>query len=346
MNSFVTCFSKELFQSLEEENLYPSHSTYENVYLEIYRVGEMKMKLLKRKLSARQWKSLLEGIGKSNAEGHCMRILGFGHHLSAFMVGPLQIDPGKKERVIRLGMLTNFIVAIYDCFLDLNKSKNPLPAWLLYLCSNKIGRIVARTIEPFFPVHTQIVARLVTFYFKDLNSLTSSMNRPLVKLSIYRSIKKMYEAEQQFGKTEERFTTYWLRKSALPFVTMGLPALLVAGDDKRGTAFKFIRNMYHLGEVFGLLDDVADLNQDRSTGQQNIVQYSLNQGKCEEEVIDEIKCRAIRLLVGVYSEIEKFNLDRNTNFYTFYWTPIICVIGWLGGQYQLSAETTSGDGRN
>jgi len=345
MNSFATSFSRKLFHSLEERDLYPSHSIYENVYLEIYRVGEKKLEFIKTILTPGLWKTLIEGLGKSNGEGHCMRMLGFGHHLSIFMTAPFTIDPVKREQAANLGMLTNFIVAIYDCFLDLNK-KNPLPAWLLYLCSSASGRIVVKTFERFLPSHSRIMVRLVSTYFIQLNLLASNDEGGGVKNLIYRSIKKMYEAEQLIGNDEKKIGTYWLRKSALPFVAMGLPCLLVAVKHQHISAFRFIRNLYRLGEAFGLLDDVTDLIQDELTGQPNIVSKKLNDGREEEEVIDELCQQTIRLLVSVYSEVQKFNLDRTANFYTFYWTPIICVIGWIGGQYHLSAATTSGDGRN
>src|SRR5207302_2929071 len=61
----------------------------------------------------------------------------------------------------------------------------------------------------------------------------------------------------------------WRRKSALPLVIMGLPVWMTTQLLDRRSYASHLRWLYRLGRFFGLVDDAADLEEDRAAGRPN-----------------------------------------------------------------------------
>lgn len=79
-----------------------------------------------------------------------------------------------------------------------------------------------------------------------------------------RAIRRMYEAENGGARARRD----WVRKSALPFVTIGLAASILAG---REPPAGYLAWLYRVGIWIGWIDDASDLAQDRAAGRYNRV---------------------------------------------------------------------------
>jgi hypothetical protein len=188
--------------------------------------------------------------------------------LCGFVVAPLGLAGEARESVLRLGALCNFIVATYDHLVDSDPGHRPplhrgsvLPGRHRWSARRLFARI-------FRPPASRLMHRLVTLYFAELRRLPHAGTRIRLRAGIERLILRMYDAEGASlnGAATERLLR---RKSALPFVVMGLPGWLAVAEDEGGEYWWHLRWLYRLGDLFGWVDDAVDLEEDRAAGRPN-----------------------------------------------------------------------------
>jgi hypothetical protein len=131
---------------------------------------------------------------------------------------------GAGERQLSLGARANLIVSFFDKHLD----------------SGAPAREAFEQVDPFVREYYEI-------------------SQPEHRL-LRRAIGRMYRAETEPARSD----VWWLRKSALPLVAMGLGAL---GPREAPTGY--LPWLYQAGAIAGWIDDAADIERDRRRGQWN-----------------------------------------------------------------------------
>ena len=65
-------------------------------------------------------KSLTKCLSKyyDHPVDECIRILGFGYSLSAFLVAPLNLSKSARQSICRLGAILNLTITLFDLFID------------------------------------------------------------------------------------------------------------------------------------------------------------------------------------------------------------------------------------
>jgi hypothetical protein len=179
-------------------------------------------------------------VGQTKAQ----TLLGSGYVLCEFLLEPTGI-PGKlRDAMARAGALLNLAVVACDRLLESGLS---VPE-------------VIPSFEPGLDASEFAIDRLMRCYRKRLAEL--GLDRRL-SLTINEAIRRMFEAEAEtVSCSSDLWFRVWLRKSALPFVTMGLPACHAIG---------YLRWLYDLGCFFGGVDDIADYASDLERNEPNIL---------------------------------------------------------------------------
>jgi hypothetical protein len=176
-------------------------------------------------------------------------LLGAGSVATEFLVAPARLFAAEASAMSSLGALINLMVVICDGMLD--------------------GGAAVETVLPSTQLAAgggdgSVVMVLLREYFKRLRDL-----RPDERvLGIARRVAaRMFEAEIETvccGSTLPYRA--WLRKSALPFVMMALPAW---ARRPRRTTPGYLRWLYSIGRFFGAIDDAVDAAADLASGHPN-----------------------------------------------------------------------------
>jgi hypothetical protein len=143
-------------------------------------------------------------------------------------------------------------------------------------------------------------------------------------------IHKMLQAELNTAtRTMPKTNLDWQRKSALPFVVAGIPAVL-ALCDRPSDRFRHIRRMYRFGIFIGGIDDMVDLRSDYVTGQINRHLKNWNAyPPSREEAMQAVQqiLHEFKFLNAEWDKLVPFPGDR----------PLmqnmieVCIISWFGG---------------
>ena len=228
----------------------PAHSNY--VLARMYHFGAIEYERLRKTIGCE-----LERQARA-----AIRQLGFGRVMTEFAIAHLPI-PGKPEAaVLSLGALANLIVSTYDGLLDSGRD----PERIL-----SRSRLTGAGNEP--ATDDPYIARLVEIYFTRVSSLTHPHAQ--CGRNLRSAILRMYDAERLTVGSPNCSHTIWRRKSALPFVIMGLPVWMTVPLWEGRACLAHSRWLYRLGQFFGWIDDAADLDADRSAGRPNYFSSAL-----------------------------------------------------------------------
>ena len=171
-------------------------------------------------------------------------LLGSGYVLSEFLLQPMGIPVKLRKPIASAGAVLNLTVVACDRLLESGLSVSE----------------VVPLFEPGLGASESTVDRLMRCYRKRLADL--GLDRPLSP-TINEAIRRMFEAEAHSVSSRPDLPfRVWLRKSALPFVTMGLPAC---------ADVSYLRWLYRLGCVFGAVDDIADYAMDLERNEPNVL---------------------------------------------------------------------------
>ena len=222
----------------------PGHFNYVSARLQHF--GEIEYAKLRMTMGGE-----LERKAKS-----AVHLLGFGRVITEFATAHLPISGKPPAAVLSLGALANLIVSTYDGLVDSGRG----PDGILPRSRLTGGGLGRDNGDPF-------VERLVDLYFAGVSCL------PYPHVPVYRTLRsailRMYDAERVTVGSHECSRAVWRRKSALPFVIMGLPVWMTAPSLETGVYRAHSKWLYRLGQFFGWIDDAADLNDDRSAGRFN-----------------------------------------------------------------------------
>jgi len=169
-------------------------------------------------------------------------LLGFGYVMTEFAIAPVIASQKPYADVLALGALANLIVCAYDALLDSGHAPTRL-------------------------LRDPLIGRLVDLYFARLAGLPHAHRA--VDRTLRRAIQRMYDAETATAGQPAASLREWRRKSALPFVVMGLPFWMTAPTFDFKRYREHLRWLYRLGQFFGWIDDAADLAGDRADGRLN-----------------------------------------------------------------------------
>jgi hypothetical protein len=242
----ITGFPQAILRALAGAGLSPDPARFNYICGRMYHFGELEHGRLLRSIG-----SMLE------RDAQCaVRLLGWGHVMTEFAVASLGV-PGKPDPVVlALGALANLIVSTYDGLLD--SGREPQRILLRSRLTN-----AGREREPSDP----LIASLVDLYFERLSKLPYP--HPHLHRTLRSAILRMYDAEIETAGSREFSLAIWRRKSALPFVIMGLPVWMSI-PSMDGRAYRAHLNwLYRLGRFFGWIDDAADLDDDRAAHRLN-----------------------------------------------------------------------------
>src|ERR1700681_3682013 len=263
-------FPRLLWTEMESAGLLIHGFLYEECRRAVWDIGTCLHRALRLGFGERYWDETFASLGNAVPDNH-IRVLGVGHVLTEFAIAPLGPlpEPAKWE-VCELGALSNFIVALYDQFLDLNQYHYSIlsRAWLsAALEDSKVSELSCK--EDSFPA--RLLAYLVTMYVRRTRGLSNGGGAPDAYL-LTRAILDMYDAEFETLRAPLAVCRKILqRKAALPFVVMGVPACFA--HESAGPAIRswHLRWLYGLGSFFGWVDDAIDERQDREAGHPNAI---------------------------------------------------------------------------
>ena len=244
---------------------------------DVTRLGFDEASKLADRVGSSLWVQALAQLGRPVPQADCERVLGFGALLTAYLLPPVPIDEERRREVCTLGAHANLLVGLFDLIAD-ERSDAELPLSRALIESACKGRGRARLA---WHAHrgsppTRLLTRLLSEYVDRLDRLPYSDRHQSVRALQTRVILEMYTAELQTLRAASRVTDRIVRrKSALPFVAMGIPGWLAVDQVSPATFRAHLRWMYRIGTFFGWIDDAVDLDLDRAAGRPNRVADSL-----------------------------------------------------------------------
>lgn len=262
---------------LEHAGLLPDADSVRACRREVSRTGADEAAALAGRVGPTLWMDALAQLGRPFPQPDCERVLGFGAMLTAFMLPPVVIDDGLSRDVCTLGAHANLLVSLFDQVADESPGAAlPLsPAIVESACMGRGRARLAWRSRTGAPVG-RLLARLLTDYVSRLDRLPCSARYRGVRALQAKAIVAMHAAElRTLGPASSVTERVIRRKSALPFVVMGLPAWLAVGRVPAPALRAHLRWMYRVGNFLGWIDDVADVDADRAAGRPNRVAAAL-----------------------------------------------------------------------
>jgi len=205
-----------------------------------------------RLLGDTEWNGLagldVTGISAPKAR----RLLGAGFALAEFLIAPVPARTVIHNSVCSLAALANLMVVVCDGLLDGGASVGDvLPSAELAAgggCSSPV----------------MVLLREYFLRLEDIRPSEELLRR------IRKLVARMFDAEIRTVRREGSLPyCFWLRKSSLPFVLMGLPAWAGCPDASPGRYIRHLLWLYRVGRFFGAIDDAVDFLEDCSAGQPN-----------------------------------------------------------------------------
>lgn len=180
------------------------------------------------------------------------KLLAKGFALTAFLIAPVPGVEANDKRFCALGAMVNLMVVLCDRLID---SGSPPEA------------VVPPADFSDFGSERSPVTLLLQRFLQ--HSVSDGTNEAHCR-TIHKTIRSMFDAEARTvaAKTELPYR-FWLRKSALPFVLMALPAWTGSTDSSKHPHFRQLRWLYKVGRFLGAVDDAVDFLQDARQGHPN-----------------------------------------------------------------------------
>lgn len=232
--------ASEVRDAFATAGLFPAPERIAFLRARVKQRGAVELSRLRRQVGADVWDSGIARIDARDATRSVQWALGHGAQLTAFAVAPLGLDGAQSRRVEELGALTNLVVTFYDNLLDQG------------IAPTKVLRADFRSGDP-------LITALVRLHCASVDALTNQAARPLLDSVI----RRMYRAENALATTRDR-----RRKSALPFVVMGLAGWL-AVPTLPVSRIGHLHFLYRCGLTLGLVDDAVDFASDASAQRPN-----------------------------------------------------------------------------
>ncbi|MFQ6028647.1 MAG: hypothetical protein ACE5Q6_14265 [Dehalococcoidia bacterium] len=338
-----THFSDVLWSELEAAGLVLTAERYNAVRSEITRLGSLERDRIVELVGHKTWERTLSYLGMESPESHCIRVLGFGRALTEFLIAPLEWMDDESESVLQLGAQANFIVTLYDRLVDLPRSRPwVLPRSLLHLAAHSGNSLWIKSRSRVGPAPSRMLVQLVADYFRSLDQLPYAKRHERVHQCVKRAILQMYDAEgETIGLTGKSASESTLRrKSALPFVVMGLPKWLSVASISPELYLWHLRWVHRCGDFFGWIDDAVDLQEDLKFGQPNRVSKMLQRSDGAEKRTD-LAQRIVHQAWALNHEWQNRVKNRNRSQQQMQDAFYCCLVSWFGGLRQPGPESES-----
>ena len=282
-------FRSLLRVELEYAGLLPDADRVRACRRDVSRVGSEEAAALAGLVGPSLWMQALAQLGRPFPQADCERVLGFGASLTAFMLPPVHIDESLSRELCTLGAHANLLVSLFDQVADeCSGTALPLsPAIVARACAGRGRARLAWGSNSGAPV-ARLLTRLLSAYVRRRDRLTYSRRYQPVRALHTRAIVAMHAAELETLASASGVTDRVIRrKSALPFVVMGLPAWLAVERVPPATFRAHLRWLYRVGSFLGWIDDAADLDADRAGGRPNRVATALaSEGRARGSTCD------------------------------------------------------------
>jgi hypothetical protein len=315
--------------ALELERLLPTPADYAEVRSRVSLRGREWRDRIIQAVGNFNWRTTAEAIDRPYPEDDLVRVLGFGDLLTRFVVAPVPLTEEFTARVVELGVFSNLIVTLYDDLVDRRGlSSVPLRPDSLILAAAHPNRFRRRALLMRSGAAKTIIL-LIGQYFQELQNLTELHSRSRIFHTSVRAIQQMHEAEAHAvrqGPAASRAVV--IRKSALPFVVMGLPSWLATESFVRRHYLWHLKWLYRFGDLIGLLDDFVDVNDDARAGMANrFLPTSSNMLRASPEMAAQEIARRAGLIIRSWDE----HCDPTSRSDASRSALITCVVSWLGG---------------
>ena len=268
-------FRSLLIAELEHAGLIPDAERVLTCRREVTRIGYEEEAALADLVGATLWKQALAQLGRPYPHADCERVLGFGAMLTAFMLPPLPIDDALTRENCSLGAHANLLVSLFDQVADeCPDAALPLSRATVENACARRGRVRLAWHSHTGPPVARLLTRVLSAYVSRIDRLPYSGRHRSLRALHTRAIIAMHGAElETLSSAPGRDASFRAirRKSALPFVVMGMPAWLGVERAPAATLRAHLRWLYRVGNFFGYIDDAADVDADRAAGRPNRV---------------------------------------------------------------------------
>jgi hypothetical protein len=152
-----------------------------------------------------------------------------------------------------------------------------LPRWALALAGTGGGRALLRVGASVAPSPSRLTTRLVAEYFRRVAELPYVASHARVRADLRNTIADMYAEEGRTPREWRRLRgdASAQKKTALPFVVLGLPAWLASPACPPLQYARHRRWLVRMGKFIRWVDDAADLAADSAAGSANLVRRAL-----------------------------------------------------------------------
>lgn len=320
----IKSLSDQLWYELELNGFTFDFNRYDQHLMQLLRMGECQKDRLVELCGRERWIEMVAAIGPARQEEDLVRVLGFGNALTSFTCAPFSHHL-QVQLIKDLGALCNLIVSLYDYFLDHAAPRTfTFPEQVLHEALRGNYSSLQRTAAQGIPAQ-RIIAGLVLDYFQLLGSVPADANADRIKKILYKTIWLMFEAENAAAADPAEVNDFYLkRKSALPFVVIGLPGLLLHGQAALSRYPAYLRWLYDLGEFIGWVDDVVDIRRDLQNRQPNRLLFFST-----EAWPGQLKKIAL-MAGGLPARLEEFMTHEKQNYPAEKAMFIACIVFWLG----------------
>jgi hypothetical protein len=270
-------FRSLLCGELEHAGLLPDRDQVMTCRRDVTRMGAEQATALAGVVGTPLWIQALLRLGRPFPQADAERVLGFGTMLTAFMLPPVRIDEALSRELLTLGAHANLLVGLFDLVADeCPGSALPLSAAIVESACAGRGRVrLAWRPHTGTPV-ARLLTRILSTYVRRLDRLPYSGRHRQVRALQTRAILAMYDAElRTLGSVSAVTDRVMRRKSALPFVVMGMPGWLAVERVPPSMFRAHLRWLYRVGSFLGWIDDAADLGADLAAGRPNRVAAAL-----------------------------------------------------------------------
>lgn len=323
MNEKLQDIKTMLWESLDEAGMLPGHDLFARSSSSIQQKGFGVYETICHSLRTANGKLAIKRLKTELSEAHIARVLGFGYKLTEFMIAPLQVRTQEQDSIAATGALANLIITLFDYFADKDETGN----WSLprHLLSGSAKGSRSSLLDRFFMRHDKLLLKvLIRLYYQRIAQLQDPP-KPELSECLQQSICNMYGAEISTVGKKQVAPLVWRRKSALPFLVMGLPGWYAAGCET-GMHRWHMRWMYQLGIFFGGVDDAVDLIADIKAGSFN----HLHDGNTDPACFCKQQAQLAVRLLAEWKQFVPVNIAADELLANL--VPVT-ICSWFGGTY-------------
>lgn len=338
-----TSITENFWKELEKSGLIPDSSSYKTVRSIITEFGTEEADNLQKELGSRGFDRIISTLHTKYPKEDLIRILGFGHAITLYLVLPVTRYQRIKKETIELGARANLIVSLFDHMVDSGKrisrvlSEKDLES-MIDKREMKINGILSSYTNP----EKWTMTVLISSYLKKLNNLNPDPGNILhLQISLIRS---MFMAELNTLNKAEENPLLLRRKTALPFMVMGIPSWFDRHDTGSFNGYyAHLIWLYRLGLFIGAIDDIIDIHEDiRNNHPNQFKKYYTTQ---EADLLSGELLKIISAGRTIKETWDK-KVSGNDPCLPDFSRDILgtCIVSWYGGikNYQHSKAKTGG----